>query len=437
MILPTRRALVTLACIAPVGMLGYLSPTGLDLMLVLDGLLFVAVWIDAIRAADPLQLRITRVAQTSFSVGQTVAFTYRWRNPSRRIAHLVIREVRPGLLGGAMPARRLLIGVESGVREGQLATPVRRGRETQGWLAIRSRGPLGFGQRQARVDLEWAVIVFPQLPVSRLRASVAEATRRKEAGLRQARRLGEGSQFESLREWVPGDDTRQIDWKATARRGKVIARQFEEERRQQVLLVLDAGRLLTAEVAGEPRMEYVVRAALSLALAAARHDDNIGIMTLADEVVHYMSPQRGRRGLKQVLEVLSVVEPKLVEPDYPAAFRYMAVRNRKRALTIFFTDVIDRMASRALVANVAALRPRHLPLVVTLRNPELDSVAESRPDTESAAYRRAAAEELLAAREEALTQMRRTGALVLDVHPERAGEAVVEKYLMLKRRGRL
>jgi len=132
-----------------------------------------------------------------------------------------------------------------------------------------------------------------------------------------------------------------------------------------------------------------------------------------------------------------VLEPHLVEPDYPGAFRYLALRNRKRALTVVFTDIIDRLASQALVANVAALRPRHLPLAVTLRNPELDAIAALRPIVVRDAYRKAAAEELLRARDEALAVMRRGGVVVLDVVPERAAEAVVTQYLALKRGGRL
>src|SRR5204862_149707 len=131
------------------------------------------------------------------------------------------------------------------------------------------------------------------------------------------------------------------------------------------------------------------------------------------------------------------LQPQLVEPDYPRAFRYLAARNRKRALTVLFTDVIDRFASDALVANVASLRPRHLPLAVTLQNPELNHVAALRPAAAHDAFRKAAAEELLRAREEALGRMRRAGVPVLVVPPERAAEAVVAKYLDLKRRGRL
>lgn len=437
MIVPTRRAALCFLTLAPIGLLGYATPLGLDLLLGLDALLLLMVVLDGRLAVDPKRLTLNRTAPEAVSVGRPVDLTYTWRNPTARAARLRVRETRPMLLGDVQPPRDLSIPSGGERFESLTVVPARRGRESAGWFAIRSRGPLGLAMRQGRIELPWSVIVYPSLPASRLKAAVAEAVRRREPGRKDIRRLGVGRQFESLREWVPGDDTRIIDWKATARHGKLIAREFEEERRQQVLLILDAGRLLTAELSGEARMEHAVRAALWLAFAAHHHDDNVGVMVFADEVLHYVMPQKGRRGLSQVLDVLAVLEPRLVESDYPAAFRYLAVRNRKRALTILFTDVIDRMASQALVANVASLRPRHLPLIVTLRNPELDRTAEVRPETVHQAYRKAAAEELLAARGEALNRMRASGALVLDVHPDHLATAVVEKYLELKRHGRL
>ena len=437
MILPTRRAVLLFACLAPVGLLGYVTPLVLDVLVLLNVALVLLIVADGRAAVAPACLDVAREGAESFTVGRETACTYRWRNPATRGARLLVRESRPEIIGGTLPRRTLLVPAGGTVRDALPVIPRHRGRESGGWLAVRSRGPLGLAQRQGRIDLPWSVTVYPSLPASRLKASVAEAVRRRESGLATLRRPGEGRLFESLREWVPGDDTRHIDWKATARRRKVIARQFEEERRQQVMLVLDAGRLLTAEVGGEARMEHVIRAALWLAFAANYHDDNVGLMVFADTVRHYVAPQRGRRGLRQVLDVLATTQPALVEPDYPAAFRYLAVRNRKRALTVFFTDVIDRFASEALVSHVGSLRPRHLPLVVTLRNPDLDRAAVRRPPTVAEAYRKAAAEELLAARGDALAEMRRIGAVVLDVPPEAASRAVVEQYLELKRRGRL
>jgi uncharacterized protein (DUF58 family) len=436
-ILWTSRALVLAAIAALAGLAGLWTPWGPDVMLLADVALLSLVWLDA-SLAQPVQ--VTRDPLPALSVGHSGEVTYRWSNPSWRRARLNVREVRPDILGGTQPSRSVRIAPRSTTRELVTVQPLRRGKEAggTGGFVLDSFGPLGLGRYRFRVPLPWEVTVFPPLVSVRLRASVAEALRRREAGMKAVRQLGEGRLFESLREWVPGDDLRHIDWKATARRAKVITRQYEAERRQQVLLVLDTGRLMTADVAaGVARLDFAVQAALELAYAAAQHDDNVGIMAFADGVQHFVAPERGRAGVRGVMEVLAQVQPKLVEPDYPGAFRYLAARNRKRALTVLFTDVIDRFASDALVANVATLRPRHLPLAVTLRNPELDAAAGLRPETARDAFRKAAAEELLHAREEALSHMRRAGVIVIDVTPERAAQAVVAKYLDLKRRGTL
>jgi uncharacterized protein (DUF58 family) len=435
----TRRGLAVALALAGLGVAGVWVPGALDVMLLADVVLVIAVWMDASRAVAPgtAQLMVVREAPPAFSVGRTAEVTYRWVNTAGRRARLRLRETRPELLGGTQPSRRLALPARGEARETVPVIPRRRGRERAGAFVVDSVGPLGLGLRRGRLELPWDAAVYPPLVSVRLRASVAQAQRRREQGITPLRQIGEGRLFESLREWVPGDDLRHIDWKATARRRKVITRQYEAERRQQVLLVLDTGRLLTADIAGVSRLDYVVQAALELAYAAAQHDDNVGVMAFADGVQHFVAPHRGRLALKRVLDVLAVVEPTLVEPDYPGAFRYLAARNRKRALTVLFTDVIDRFASDALVANVASLRPRHLPLAVTLKNPELERAAAARPVEAHEAYRKAAAEELLGAREQALGHMRRAGVLVLDVPPDRAAQAVVAKYLELKRRGRL
>lgn len=435
-ILWTPRGLLVAGIVSVFGILGFWTTWGLDVMLIADIVLVVLIWIDASLAQTVV---VSREPAPALSVGHTGEVTYRWINPSRRRARLRVREVRPEILGGTQPPRSIAVAPGSPRWETVPVVPLRRGREKEsGGFVVDSVGPLGLGRHRFRIALPWEIVVYPPLVSVRLRASVAEALRKRDAGMKAVRQLGEGRLFESLREWVPGDDLRHIDWKATARRAKVITRQYEAERRQQVLLVLDTGRLMTADVAaGVARLDFAVQAALELAYAAAQYDDNVGIMTFADGVQHFVAPERGRTGVRRVLDVLAEVQPKLVEPDYPGAFRYLAARNRKRALTVFFTDVIDRFASDALVANVATLRPRHLPLAVTLRNPEIDQVATQRPATPRDAFRKAAAEELLHAREGALGHMRRAGVIVIDVTPERAAQTVVAKYLDLKRRGTL
>ncbi|MFI5236277.1 MAG: DUF58 domain-containing protein, partial [Gemmatimonadales bacterium] len=419
--LPTRRWFQGAAALAVLAPLSLLWPSAAILLLLLD-----LGWI-ALFAADWLispgleVLEVERDAPPAFSVGRPFPIRYRWRHPLHRILSIQVRETFPApLLAGPTPLRALRLPSASALLETLTVKPVRRGRESAGTLAVRLAGPLGLAWSQGKMERPWTATVFPDLGRADLRALPTQAARRREAGLRNVRRLGEGRVFETLREWVPGDDTRIIDWKATARRGKTMARQYEDERRQQVLIVIDAGRMLTAEVNGRPRLESVIDAALRLAYTVVEHDDNVGLMVFADTIQSWLPPRRGRRALRGVIEALATVEGKLVEPDYPAAFAYLATRNRKRALTVLFTDLIDRTASDALVAQSGTLRPRHLPLAVTLRNPELEALALRRPATGIEAYERAAAEELFTARAEALAQMRGRGVLVLDVLPEGA-----------------
>ena len=436
MILPTRRWLVGAAALGLLAPLALLWP-GAVVAYLLACLAWVALvlW-DGARAGETA-LAVTREPPPAFSVGRALGVSYRWVLGGTRAQHILVRDHFPAPLGGAdLPARtlRLIPGVN---HERYDVMPLRRGTGRGGRLAVRRLGPLALAWRQLRIDVPWEATVFPRLAGVALRALPNRMARRREAGLRTIRRPGEGRLFESLREWIPGEDTRSIDWKATARRGKPIARVYEDERRQQVLLMLDAGRLLTAESDGVPRIEAAIEAALRLAHAAVEQDDDIGILVFADTIQAFAPPARGRRGLRAVLAALAAAEGRLIESDYPSAFRYLAARSRKRALTVLFTDVIDRSASAALVAQTASLRPRHLPVAVTLRDPALERIASARPDTELAAFERAAAEELMVARNEALDVMRRQGVTVLDVPPGAAGEAVVQGYHQLKRRGLL
>jgi uncharacterized protein (DUF58 family) len=437
MIVPSRRWLAVAAGLALLAPLALRWPSVALVLVALDGAWLLALAIDAWRAAGVRadDVSVTRETPPAFSLGRALPVTWRWASAAARPLEFRVRETFPAPFGAGWDAERAVRLSPRGVTYEQASLrPVRRGRATGGTLHLRLRGPWGLTWRQWQRQVPWNVTVFPNLVEAAIRALPTQAQRRRETGLRNVRRLGEGRVFESLREWVPGDDTRVIDWKATAKRGKPMARQYEDERRQHVLIVVDAGRMLTAESEGRARLEAVIDAALQLAYAAVEHDDNVGLMVFADRIQHFVAPARGRRALRQILEALATVEGRLVEPDYPGAFAYLAARNRKRALTVVFTDVIDRTASDALVSQVGSLRPRHLPLAVTLRNPELDRIATGRVATVAAAFERAAAEELLQAREDALADLRSRGVLILDVPPTGAAKAVVDQYTLLKRR---
>ena len=437
MILPARRWFAVAAALGVVAPVALVWPPAAVVLVAADLVWVAALVADAVRVARIRwsEIVVRRETSPAFSVGRSLPATLVWRNECDRQLDLQVREEVASIITLAAPVPRALhLGPGATAREELVVRPLQRGKESAGRLHLRIRSPRGLAWRQGTIDLPWHVTVYPNLVGASLRTLPTQAQRRREAGQRSVRRIGEGRVFESLREWVPGDDTRTIDWKATARRGKVMARQYEDERRQEVLIVIDAGRMLTAEVDGVPRLEAVAEAALHLAYSAVAHDDNVALMAFADEVQLFVPPARGQRALRGVLDGLASIEGRLVEPNYPAAFAYLATRNRKRALTVLFTDVIDRTASEALLAHAASLRPRHLPLAVVLRDPQLERVANARPHTGTEAFERAAAEELLVEREEALAEMRRSGVIVLDVPPAAAARAVVEQYIALKRR---
>jgi uncharacterized protein (DUF58 family) len=437
-LIPSHRWLWGAAALALIAPAGVLLPGVLRLLLAADAVWVLLLLADAFTAPGARALELQREVPVAFSLGRRFIVRYLWQHRLRRRLTVLVKEHLPEPLGGAItPLRRLELPARLEVEEHLELQPVRRGIGTGGTIDLRILGPLGLAWRQSRIEAPWTATVYPSLRGTSLRALPMQAMRRREAGLRSVRYRGEGRLFEGLREWVPGDDTRIIDWKATARRGKPIARQYEDERRQQVMLLVDAGRLLTAEVDGVPRLEAVVSAALHLAYAAVEHDDDVGLLVFADTIQRYVAPSRGRRALRAVLEGLAAAEGRLVESDYPAALRYLALHNRRRALTVLFTDVIDRTASEALVAQAATLRPRHLPLAVTLRDPAMEALASMRPGDQAEAFQRAAAEELLGAREAALAEMRSRGVMVLDVLPSAAASALVERYQLLKRKGAL
>jgi uncharacterized protein (DUF58 family) len=236
-----------------------------------------------------------------------------------------------------------------------------------------------------------------------------------------------------------GDDPRYIDWKATARRGHPITREFTIEQSQTVYVLLDAGRSMTQLAGAFPRFEYALSSALVLADVATQAGDRVGAMVFDDQLRAFVPAQRGAAALQALRAALVPLQPSFVEPDYAAAFRALALRQRKRALVVLLTDVIDARAARSLLAHLTRGAAQHLAVVVALRNEALIGASALPPEGGSAQrlYASGAAEELLAERATTLQRMRDAGVVVLDVAPDAMAAAVVSEYLELKTRGAL
>ena len=313
-----------------------------------------------------------------------------------------------------------------------------RGETALGDVALRVCTPLRLVARTLHYPRADRIVVAPSLAGVRRFRWLAVHQRLAAAGVRPTRRRGEGRSFARLRDYVVGDDPRHIDWKATARRGHPITREFTIEQSQTVYVMVDAGRSMTQLAGRFARFEYALSSALVLADVAARAGDQVGAMVFDDQLRAMVPPQRGVGALHALRSALLPLQPTLVEPDYSAAFRALALRQKKRALLVLLTDVIDARAARSLLAHLTRGASRHLAVVVALRNDSLIA-ASALPESGSTArlYASAAAEELLAERATALQRMRDAGVVVLDVAPNAMAAAVVSEYLDLKARGAL
>jgi uncharacterized protein (DUF58 family) len=311
-----------------------------------------------------------------------------------------------------------------------------RGEYPLGPIVLRIAGPFGLVAHAVRVPMDDAVTIIPSIAHLHRYQLLALQFRLRELGTRRLRRRGEGTNFTGLRDYVPGDDPRHIDWKATARRLRPITREFSIEQGQTVMLVIDAGRLMTQLAGALPRFEYALSSALILANVAIQSGDSVGLLLFDDQIRAYVPPGRGPAAIRAIRDALIPAQATVTEPDYAAAFRTLATRHRRRSLLVIFTDVIDDRSSRALIAHTARGARTHLPLVVALRNEALVTAAvPAARTTTDGLYESVAAEELLSARDEALERMRRAGVSVVDVQPQAMTAAVVNRYLELKGRG--
>jgi uncharacterized protein (DUF58 family) len=254
---------------------------------------------------------------------------------------------------------------------------------------------------------------------------------------RKASWRGEGRDFESLRDYVRGDELRHISWMATARRGKLTTRQYQIERDQSLIIALDAGRLMTARIENESKLDSAVHAALALMSAAARGGDHSGLLVFGRQVKTYLPPKRGIEHLDGALEALYDVEPEMIEPSYTRAFEFIAANAKRRSLVVVLTDLVDEEGSRELLTSLKLVRPRHLPLVVTIADRDLKAVVRETPADTRQLFLQSVSEEIIYQREAALRLVEAQGGLALDVTAASLAPKLLETYLRIKERGLL
>lgn len=309
----------------------------------------------------------------------------------------------------------------------------RRGRHVLPAPAVRITGPLGLARRFMRSGEDTELLVYPDLHAAFRLALSVRRSRFREAGRATRGPLGLGTEFESVREYLPDDDIRQVNWKATARLGRPMSNQYRVEQDRDVICLVDAGRLMAAPLADRTRLDAAVDAATAVAAVADELDDRCGAIAFDRAVTRLVQPRRS--GGRAVIQALFDLEPTSIDSDYELAFR--SIGTTKRALVIVLTDLLEQAAARPLVNAIPVLRRRHHVVVASVEDTDLTDLLRRPPQTEVDVYAATAAIDVLEARRRVTAQLRASGADVIEAPPDRLGVACVGAYLRAKARAQL
>jgi uncharacterized protein (DUF58 family) len=439
-ILTGRTGLLALLCVLPIA----LSPSPAVSFVLLLVLLAVALLADVGLAASPSQLQYTRLPNGSVRLGEPVTLSLLIHNGGRRRFRGQVRDAWAPSAQAEPPHHAVDIIAGQVQRVDTCLRPVRRGDQRSAAVTARSLGPLGLAGRQRSRPVLGQVRVLPPF-LSRKHLPSRLARLREIDGLLPTLTRGQGTEFDSLREYVVGDDVRSIDWRATARRADVVVRTWRPERDRRVVIVLDTGRTAAGRVgvdptssdpAGWPRLDWSMDAALLLAALASRAGDNV------DFLAHDRVTRAGVFGasrtelLARLVEAMAPLKPALIESDSTAMVSAIVRRTRRRALVVLMTDLNASALDEGLLPVLPRLSAKHRVIIAAVADPRVDQLAAGRADA-AAVYDAAAAERSRNDRWAIASRLRHSGVEVLDAAPTELAPALADRYLAMKAAGRL
>jgi len=413
------------------------STNGWVVLLVANVVLLAMAALDAVAAPSPSSINMRREHPGVVVLERTATLRWVVQNTSRRRMRLGIADDLPDTLG--VPNRRCAVVIAPGgtATVTTTMTPVRRGRFALDTASVRLRGPLGLAARQARIKVPSQLRVHPPFRSQKEAELKIRQARLLTVGLRSARGLGGGTEFEQLREYTTDDEFRSVDWAATARAGKTIVRTYRPERNQTIIVMLDAGRLMAGRVDGVPRLEHAMDAVMMLGAVATSLGDKVGLVVFDAAVQSTVAPARHRDQVSRMTEAMFDVEPALAATNYRAAFAEMLARFRRRSLVVVLTELASHVTEESLAPALPLLGRNHVVVVASVTDPAVASWSTEPVQDDVGAYRRAAALSSLSQRRRAGGLLRGRGAIVLDAPPGRLASELADVYLQVKSTGRL
>ncbi|MFN8221204.1 MAG: DUF58 domain-containing protein [Fimbriimonadales bacterium] len=433
---PTKRFWVLAALGIPVGVLAGMSGS-LWPLVGYDVLLLLALVVSYRLAPDVRHLQISRSFDPVLSVRTANRIVVKVVNDGVEEIRGTLRDEPPPGFGASR--REFALDVRPG-RQAQveyLLTPTERGGDFFRGSFLRQECPLGLAERIVRLPTEQPVRVYPNVLALKEFDLLKQRGRLNQMGIRKSRVRGLGSEFESLRDYGEGDDFRKIDWKATARRGKLVVRQYEQERNQAVVICLDIGRRMLSEIDGVTKLDLALDAILMLAHAATHGGDNVGLLVYADRVRRYIPPGKGRGQSAAIIEAVHDLVAEPIESDHGAAFAYLGSRWKRRSLLVAFADADDRESAEGLTAAIGPVARRHLTLLARVADPRLNEAVGSPLTDSEALYLRSAGLLLKDDRRDAAMVFEAANLHTLEAEPQDLTGALVSYYFLVKERSLL
>ena len=316
-------------------------------------------------------------------------------------------------------------------------TPFKRGEYTFGDAFTRRESFLTLWVFENTFDLQTQAKVYPNVQMVRKYDLLSRKQMLNFLGIKPAKIYGKGTEFEMLREYQVDDEYQVIDWKATSKKGKPISRVYQTERTKNIMLMIDAGRIMGVHVGDLTKLEHAVNSALLVSFVALRLGERVGLCIFSSDIKEYLPLQSKRSHFNVITETLYNLKADDYESDYRRAFEYISWKNRKRSLVIVYTDLIEKHISRGLIQYCSVLQKSHLPLCVAVKDINVTGIAECEPETERERYQKAVALTLLREREIAIGELTRRGVRVVDELPEKLTISTLNKYLELKHTTRI
>lgn len=404
-------------------------------LLIFDAAFLVAFAADFAMAFHRGEIQARRICPRNFMQGVDQVIEIALTNRGKDSRFIFVRDETPP--GWNAPVLTGAVRERSSLRVRYEVRAQERGSFIFEGLHLRVRGPLGLVLRPLSFELREEVRVLPPLYALRSPDLASYRRRARYWGNRPMKWRGEGREFETLREYMEGDDPRKIHWKASARLDRPIVQEFRPEKNQIIMVLLDTGRLMGAITEGKSKLDHCLEAAVHLIHTALSGGDQVGFLAFADRVVSFVPPKKTRTQLQSILDETISIRPLAVESHYEEAFLYLRSRIRRRSLAVVFTDLLDEIASENLLEAVGLVRPRHLPLCIAVRDGQWDEVMNRPPSRVQDVYEKSVLHECLHQRKKAMGKLFRKGALAMDLPPAKLCVETIERYMEIKRRGLL